>query len=216
MRLGTYLGIFGTLFGNALVAVVLFMITTGAAYHPPAVLPATVQSSVPIDSSKGKAGDTQPLNESGGDAQILASDTEQDCAVSNKFPEKVLQWCGMITQYANKRGLEPDLVAAVILQESGGNPGAYSSSGAVGLMQIMPRDGLAAGFSCPNGPCFSNRPSSAELQDPEYNIAYGTKLLSSLEQKYGSVREALKAYGPMDMGYGYADIVLAHFNRYGN
>jgi len=44
------------------------------------------------------------------------------------------------------------LIAAVILQESGGDPSAYSSSGAVGLMQVMPRDGIAAEFMCVNGP----------------------------------------------------------------
>jgi hypothetical protein len=216
MRLGTYLGIFGTLFGNALVAVVLFMITTGTAYHPPVILSAAAQLSTPVNGSQGEGAEPQTVGEAESDVLTSETNTSQDCAVSKKYPEKVLQWCGMITQYAKKRGLEPDLVAAVILQESGGNPGAYSSSGAVGLMQIMPRDGLAAGFTCKNGPCFGNRPSSVELEDPEYNIAYGTKLLSSLEQKYGSLREALKAYGPMDMGYGYADIVLGHFNRYGN
>ena len=63
------------------------------------------------------------------------------CRISSKFPQSILQWCDLITAKAEQTGLEPDLIAALIWQESGGNPLAYSSSGAVGLMQVMPRDG---------------------------------------------------------------------------
>lgn len=103
-----------------------------------------------------------------------------ECQVSSLFPEKVTRWCGLITFYAQKHGLNPDLVAALIWLESGGDEKAYSRSGAVGLMQVMPRDGLAASFMCINGPCFSDRPSSEELMNPEFNIAYGTRMLASL------------------------------------
>ena len=74
--------------------------------------------------------------------------------MSRNYPENVLRWCELITQYGNEHGIDPDLLAALILQESGGNPTAYSHSGAVGLMQVMPNDGLAASFMCQNGPCF--------------------------------------------------------------
>ena len=139
-----------------------------------------------------------------------------DCDVSVQFPEAILYWCELITEQARKHNLAPDLVAAVVLQESGGSPTAYSKSGAVGLMQVMPRDGLAAGFMCVNGPCFSDRPTIKELEDPAFNIAYGTKLLSKLVQRNGGMRDGLKAYGPMDVGYYYADIVLGLYQRYGN
>lgn len=95
-----------------------------------------------------------------------------------------------------------------MLQESAGKADAYSKSGAVGLMQVMPRDGKAATFMCINGPCFADRPSSQELFDPEFNIAYGTRMLADLIRRFGNVRDALKAYGPKDVGYYYADIVL--------
>jgi hypothetical protein len=131
------------------------------------------------------------------------------CAISSSFPQSIQQWCDLIGVYASKHNLEPNLVASVMLQESGGNPDAYSKSGAVGLMQVMPRDGLASKFQCINGPCFASRPSTDELYDPEFNISYGTKMLSGLVKHYGNVRDALKAYGPMDMGYRYADIVLS-------
>ena len=136
------------------------------------------------------------------------------CDVSAKYPQNILQWCTLIIQYAAANGLEPDFVAAVMLQESGGNSLAYSRSGAVGLMQVMPRDGLAADFVCVNGPCFASRPTIKELQDPQFNLEYGTRMLSSLESRFGSLREALKAYGPKDVGYTYADKVLAIYENY--
>ena len=95
-----------------------------------------------------------------------------------------------------------------MLQESGGQPEIISSSGAVGLMQIMPKDGIASTFMCINGPCFAGRPSTEELKDPEFNINFGCKMLADLIAKKGSVRDALFAYGPSGVGYDYADNVL--------
>lgn len=131
------------------------------------------------------------------------------CLVQASYPESILQWCDLITTAASQYGLDANLIAAVMLQESGGNPEAYSSSGAVGLMQVMPSDGLAAGFMCANGPCFANRPTTQELLDPAFNIDYGVRYLSGLIERYdGDTREALRSYGPLNMEYRYADIVL--------
>ena len=168
-------------------------------------------------------------NESGGNEQaveetgmvssqensLIAQQVEsRECIMSDKYPQSIQQWCSLITHHAIKNQLDPDLLAALIWQESGGDPIAYSSSGAVGLMQVMPRDGLAAGFQCINGPCFRNRPSIQELQNADFNISYGSSMLAGLYQKYGSLREALLSYGPMDVGYYYADKVLGIFEKY--
>jgi hypothetical protein len=142
------------------------------------------------------------------------SGSNSQCSLSSQFPNSIRQWCALIEKYSQENFIDPGLVAALMVQESGGDPGAYSSSGAVGLMQVMPNDGLAASFQCATGPCFSGRPNIQQLQDPEYNIAYGTRMLSDLIQKYGSIREALKSYGPIDVGYYYADLVLGIFNNY--
>jgi soluble lytic murein transglycosylase-like protein len=153
-------------------------------------------------------------------APLEQSDTANEavgspgCSISTSYPDKIQRWCGLIERYAAQNGLDSNLIAAVMLQESGGNPDAYSKSGAVGLMQVMPRDGIATKFTCINGPCFADRPSMAELYDPEFNISYGAGMLSDLIRRRGDVREALRAYGPMDMGYRYADIVLGIANRY--
>jgi hypothetical protein len=166
---------------------------------------ATPENAIQVDSAEG----TDPLT-----VETDFTGSEGNCQLSAQFPQSVQQWCDLIQHYASRRGLSPNLVAALILQESGGDPQAYSHSGAVGLMQVMPRDGLAASFMCHSGPCFTNRPSINELQDPEFNISYGTKMLANLAQKYGDIREALKAYGPMDVGYYYSDIVLGLYQQY--
>jgi len=136
------------------------------------------------------------------------------CTLPTSFPNTVRQWCALIETSARQNGLEPKLVAAVILQESVGDSQAVSRSGAIGLMQVMPRDGQASTFMCINGPCFADRPSMQELFDPQFNVAYGTQLLANLIQTNGSVREGLRAYGPRDSGYTYADLVLQHYNTY--
>ncbi len=136
------------------------------------------------------------------------------CQVSQSFPMEILQWCRIITEEAIQAELPPNLIAAVMLQESGGDSSAYSASGAVGLMQVMPRDGIAAEFECINGPCFASRPTIEELLEPGYNIEYGSQMLSGLVTRQGSFREALKAYGPMDVDYSYADRVLSIYENY--
>jgi hypothetical protein len=147
---------------------------------------------------------------------------EGECQVSGGFAPAVRQWCTYITISANKYGFPPDLIAALIDKESDGDPNAISSAGAVGLMQVMPRDGVAGTYMCKYGPCFADRPTTAELLDPEFNIQFGTKYLAYLltvcvdsKPICGNIREALKAYGPRDVGYTYADDVLAIYQSHG-
>jgi hypothetical protein len=150
----------------------------------------------------------------GKDDSSEVSDGDEQCSVSLRYPNRITRWCGVISQNAVKRQIDPDLIAALIWQESGGNPDAYSRDGAVGLMQVMPRDGIAARFKCPNGPCFGNRPSMNQLEDPNFNVSYGTKMLAGLINRRGSLREALKSYGPAGAGYSYADKVLSIYHQY--
>ncbi len=190
-----------------ILAVFLLVVTVGAAS------PSSHQAALSQPTSaEDPAPSSQEFNPA--DTQGIANVNPIDCALSQDYPASILQWCDLITYYSSQRSIEPNLLAALILQESAGDAFAYSHSGAVGLMQVMPRDGLAASFVCLNGPCFQNRPTIAQLQDPEFNIAYGTNMLAGLVQKYGDVRDALKSYGPMDVGYAYSDKVLALFNHY--
>jgi soluble lytic murein transglycosylase-like protein len=136
------------------------------------------------------------------------------CIWAGAYPQSVRRWCGLIEQAAGQTGLERGLLAALMLEESGGDPLAASRDGAVGLLQVMPRDGTAERFQCIYGPCFAARPSITQLQDPEFNLTYGATYLARLVQQEGSLREALRAYGPMGTGYAYADAVLAIQARY--
>jgi soluble lytic murein transglycosylase-like protein len=212
MNLGSRLVVPGALLGSILLAAFLLLITAGASYPPPALAAAqeTPAPNQPAEvAAAGTADELDPL------VEIAPDGPAPGCDVSSSYPAEILNWCALITRYANERGLSPDLIAALIWQESGGNPLAYSKSGAVGLMQVMPNDGIAASFMCKNGPCFTSRPSTQQLQDPEFNIAYGTRMLAELLNKHGNLRDALKAYGPMNVGYYYADIVLGIFANHG-
>ncbi|MCE1251914.1 MAG: transglycosylase SLT domain-containing protein [Anaerolineae bacterium] len=137
-----------------------------------------------------------------------------DCSLGSAYADSVRRWCGPIQNYATEHQIDPNLIAAVMQQESGGDPNAYSSSGAVGLLQVMPSDGIAASFYCAAGPCFASRPTTQELLNPEFNISYGAGMLAGLINRYQDVREALRAYGPLDVGYSYADTVLAIYGGY--
>jgi hypothetical protein len=206
----------GALFGSVVLALFAFMVTTGLS--KPAALPAAPapESQPPGSNAELSPGEllAQQLEVQAVQPASEPNEGTGDCDVSEKYPGSILQWCDLITHFSDKNNLEPDLIAALIWQESGGNPVAYSRSGAVGLMQVMPRDGLAASFMCQNGPCFVNRPSIAELQDPKFNVRYGTGMLAGLLGRYGNIRDALKYYGPKDVGYYYADKVLGIFESY--
>jgi soluble lytic murein transglycosylase-like protein len=139
---------------------------------------------------------------------------DESCPLTDHFPQSIQQWCQLIMINSQEYNIDEVLLAAVMLQESGGDSNAYSKSGAVGLMQVMPKDGIAENFMCVNGPCFAARPSMQELFDPAFNIDYGARMLANLFQKHGNWRDSLKFYGPMDVDYGYSDLVLSIYEQY--
>jgi hypothetical protein len=84
----------------------------------------------------------------------------------------VRRWAFLIVPAAQRYGVDPKLVAAVMTVESGGDPEAWNTgSDARGLMQVL------------HGPF-----------DPADNIDLGTKMLAGFLQDFHDVRLALAAY----------------------
>jgi len=121
----------------------------------------------------------------------------------------VARWEPIILEEAQRRGIDPDFIAAVIWTESLGRPHLHSPAGAVGLMGVMPKE---AGFSW--------RPTARELEDPALNVFWGTRTLSIvIRQAQGDLYLALAAYnggweqiqfsGPRR----YAEETLLHYAR---
>jgi soluble lytic murein transglycosylase-like protein len=209
--MGPWLVVRGLVFGN----LILILLTSALAANASTTLPAAQSNAQPAAVQEAQTSEAKASFAEEQKAMEQSLAIPGTCEVSPAFPDSVRQWCGIITSMALNHGLPADLIAAVIWQESGGDPQALSRSGAVGLMQVMPRDGKAASFECINGPCFSNRPDTEQLFDAEFNVQYGTSMLVRLIERYGNLRDALKAYGPMDRGYEYADRVLQLYEQYG-
>jgi soluble lytic murein transglycosylase len=100
-----------------------------------------------------------------------------------------LRYEAIVKGHARNYHLDPALLAAVIYAESKFHPTARSSSGAVGLMQLMPQ--TAEGIAARTG---GTRFRVDDLLNPEINFRYGAWYLRHLLDKYGDERTALAAY----------------------
>lgn len=88
---------------------------------------------------------------------------------------------GLIREAAERYGLAPALIRAVIQTESAFDPLAESKAGARGLMQLMPALATELGV--------------ADAFDPRENIMAGTRYLSSLLADHrGNLELALASY----------------------
>jgi peptidoglycan lytic transglycosylase len=95
-----------------------------------------------------------------------------------------------VSQLAQTKSLNPYLVLSIIRQESAFNPAAISSSGARGLMQLMPATAqeLLTKLKLP-------QESTSRLHDPQLSITLGTHYFAGLMQRYqGNVVLALTGY----------------------
>ena len=85
-----------------------------------------------------------------------------------------------ISNVAKKYGVEESLIRAVIKNESGYNPKAMSTAGAMGLMQLMPLTAKELGVK--------------DSSDPYQNVEGGVKYLSQLSKKYKDPMHVIAAY----------------------
>ncbi|MCI0572357.1 MAG: lytic transglycosylase domain-containing protein [Myxococcaceae bacterium] len=110
-----------------------------------------------------------------------------------------------ILREAERHGLDPLLVVAVIRSESSFNPYAVSRVGALGLMQLMPDTGRW--LMQRRGQVLGR---TADLFETDLNVALGTAYLAELLQRFGTVERALVAY---NAGPGAAKKILSHGTR---
>jgi len=112
--------------------------------------------------------------------------TDPDWYVKLRYP---LSYQEIVRGHARNYDLDPALLAAVIYRESKFDSQARSSSGAIGLMQLLPD--TAKGIAVHTG---GKDFEVEDLWDPEINVRYGAFYLRRLLNKYGNVRLALAAY----------------------
>ena len=120
---------------------------------------------------------------------------------------------GMLTDAGRQHDIDADLLASVVMAESGGQARAVSRTGAQGLMQLMP--GTARELSV------------KDSFEPQQNIAGGTQYLDEMLTRYhDDIPKAVAAYnaGPaaVDKYHGvppyretraYVARVVGEFNR---
>jgi peptidoglycan lytic transglycosylase len=100
-----------------------------------------------------------------------------------------LRYEQIVRGHARNYNLDPALLAAVIYQESKFKAAAQSTSGAIGLMQLLPD--TAKGIALHTG---GSAFRVEDLYDPEINVRYGAWYLRHLLRKYGDEQTALAAY----------------------
>jgi Rod binding domain-containing protein len=95
--------------------------------------------------------------------------------------QTVGQWDSLIKEAGDRFNLDPALIAAVIAQESAGNPAATSSAGAKGLMQLIDDTARSMGVQ--------------QVYNPRENILGGSKYLRLMLDRFGGdTRLALASY----------------------
>ena len=121
-----------------------------------------------------------------GAAFAYVNSTEPAWYVRLRYP---LSYQAIVRGHARNYDLDPALLAGVIYQESKFNAHARSSSGAIGLMQLLPT--TAEGIAVHTG---GSQFRVSDLDNPEINVRYGAWYLRHLLDKYGDERMALAAY----------------------
>lgn len=117
-----------------------------------------------------------------------------DVITKKIYPRKYSEY---VYKYSEENKIDPALIFAIIKAESNFDEKVVSSSGAVGLMQLMERTGMEQ--SKKHGKNYQYK----DLYNPEINIELGTAYLAELINKYnGNYYLAITAY---NAGIGVVD-----------
>lgn len=103
--------------------------------------------------------------------------------IADLAPEK---YRPLVVEVADRHGVDPRLIAAIITVETRWDPDAVGAHGERGLMQILPSTGewLAGVMGL----------ETYDLSDPATSVEMGTFYLAALIREYGSVDVALSVY----------------------
>jgi len=130
---------------------------------------------------------------------------QNQCSLPKVYPyqehqsnwENLLTHCKIIEEVTDKyQGIEPELVAAIIMVESDGDFKKLSKVGAVGLMQVMPSDGYSGDTWG-----FNDRPITYDLFNPETNVREGVRILNDAINTWGDLWNGLYHYVGLDSNY---------------
>jgi soluble lytic murein transglycosylase-like protein len=120
----------------------------------------------------------------------------------------------LIVRVSREHNVDPALVKAIIMAESGYDPQAVSKVGAGGLMQLMPQTADSLGVQ--------------DIFDPEENVSGGVKYLKQLLKEFGGeIKLALAAYNagsrkvktckgvpPIGATHAYINKVIEYYQHY--
>jgi soluble lytic murein transglycosylase-like protein len=118
----------------------------------------------------------QSLDAASSPTTLDAADTTATAA-----PSGASAYSALIEQAAARNGIDPAVLYGLIQQESGFDPSATSSAGAVGLTQLMPGTAASLGVT--------------EPLNPAQSVEGGARYLGELMRQFGgNTSDALAAY----------------------
>lgn len=184
----------------------------------PEAMPGAEAASNASELSGGTAASISALQATGSPTQAASGVGAEPAAAAASYAGSNAAYSAyeaLIQQAAARNGLDPAILHGLIEQESGFNPGARSSAGALGLTQLMPSTAASLGVT--------------EPLNPTQSIEGGARLLGELLRQFGgNVSDALAAYNagagavqqyggvpPYPETEAYVSKVLANAQSYG-
>ena len=146
--------------------------------------------SVYIASERNNNNPVQAMNKNSGITTVVSTQSLQKNHVAAKADDRSLSRFGkkeerllhpIILQASILHQLDPALIKAIIMAESGYNSKAVSKKGAKGLMQLMPKTAKSLGVE--------------DIFNPKQNISGGVRYFKKLVNQFnGDIKLALAAY----------------------